>query len=251
MQNCIIYDPVKSGKHIIHSHHHPRHERTDPMKHLLVIFIAMIFTATALVSCSKKQSESADNISNNIVSANDAEIEHNITTEATASEISNETSAEQITAAQSDSGKSQNQDNSSAQATVSEGEDTSASDTLSADTDITLPGGKTIKISDIERVVLYTNNPNEPDPEVANTDSIIRVLSALSKMELGEPETGGWVGGNTIVIYSGGERFSQIAISEDEIYLVDSMDDNTKGVYPIISGGLNYDEWKALFADNE
>lgn len=130
-------------------------------------------------------------------------------------------------------------------------EQTAPADTLSANTDITLPGGKTIKISDIERVVLYTNNPNEPDPEVANTDSIIRVLSALSKMELGEPETGGWVGGNTIVIYSGGERFSQIAISEDEIYLVDSMDDNTKGVYPIISGGLNYDEWKALFTDNE
>lgn len=248
MQNCIIYDPAKSGKHIIHSHHHPRQERTDPMKHLLVIFIAMIFTATALVSCSKNQSESADNISNNIIGANDAEIEHNITTETTASEISNETSAEQITASQSNSDESasQNQKQTSAQTT-----DTAPADTLSADSDITLPGGKTIKISDIERVVLYTNNPNEPDPEVANTDSIIKVLSALSKMKLGEPETGGWVGGNTIVIYSGGERFSQIAISEDEIYLVDSMDDNTKGVYPVISGGLNYDEWKALFADNE
>lgn len=130
-------------------------------------------------------------------------------------------------------------------------EDISTADNLSADSVITLPGGKTIKISDIERVVLYTNNPNEPDPEVANTDSIIKILSALSKMELGEPEAGGWVGGNTIVIYSGGERFSQIAISDDEIYLVDSMDDNTKGVYPVISGGLSYDEWKALFADNE
>lgn len=130
-------------------------------------------------------------------------------------------------------------------------EDISTADNLSADSVITLPGGKTIKISDIERVVLFTNNPMEPDPEVADTEDIIKVLSALNEMKLGEPETGGWVGGNTIVIYSGGERFSQIAIGDDEIFLVDSLDDNTKGVYPVISGGLSYDEWKALFGAND
>jgi len=152
----------------------------------------------------------------------------------------------------------QNKEQTSAQTTVPESEpqskateDISTTDNLSADSVITLPGGKTIKISDIERVVLFTNNPMEPDPEVTDTEDIIKVLSALNEMKLGELEAGGWVGGNTIVIYSGGERFSQIAIGDDEIFLVDSLDDNTKGVYPVISGGLSYDEWKALFGAND
>ena len=236
------------------------------MKHISIIVIAIIFTAITLVSCGKKESESVDDISNNIIDSNDAEIEHNVTIEATTptSEISNETSTEQITTSQSNtvikSSKStkQNQEQTSAQTTVPESEpqskateDESTADNLSADSVITLPGGKTIKISDIERVILFTNNPMEPDPEVADTEDIIKVLSALNEMKLGEPEAGGWVGGNTIVIYSGGERFSQIAIGDDEIFLVDSLDDNTKGVYPVISGGLSYDEWKALFGAND
>ncbi len=140
-------------------------------------------------------------------------------------------------------------------ATDSPAGDSPAADILSADSVFTLPDGRTINISDIERVLLNANSANEPFPtvtEVTDIDDIIRVLSAFNSMELGEPYAGGWVGGNSINIYSDGKSFSQIAFKDDEIYLVELIaEENAKAVYPIISGGLSYEEWKSLFTVNE
>ncbi len=175
------------------------------------------------------------------------------TTTSTASESTTKTQKQ--TAAPTTAPASDDKPEAQSKATDSPAGDSPAADILGANSFFTLPDGRTINISDIERVLLNSNSTNEPFPtvtEVTDIDDIIRVLSAFNSMEFGEPYAGGWVGGNSINIYSGGKSFSQIAFKDDEIYLVELIaEENAKAVYPIISGGLSYEEWKSLFTVNE
>ncbi len=253
------------------------------MKHLFLKFIAFLIVLITITSCGKNQRPIDDNSTSLPDSKNEQSISPSAATQANTTDETSEstsrtqeqttaaatsvpptttstasestTKTQKQTAAPTTAPASDDKPEAQSKATDSPAGDSPAADILGADSFFTLPDGRTINISDIERVLLNANSTNEPFPtvtEVTDIDDIIRVLSAFNSMEFGEPYAGGWVGGNSINIYSGGKSFSQIAFKDDEIYLVELIaEENAKAVYPIISGGLSYEEWKSLFTVNE